>query len=182
MKKFLVQLSIILAVSLAVGLAFNQLSKSPLPVFSKYKPEKKTDLATGEDLSVYYQEMDAETLDSLRETDAIVILDARTPDRYRQEHIPGAFSLPIAAFDKTYEPVKPLLEEGKSIVIYCIGNDCIDSSMLARELHKKGHREIFVYTGGIEEWKALGFPIQTPDGIVGQPGLNKGTEDERKNL
>jgi rhodanese-related sulfurtransferase len=167
MKKLWIQLLVILVVSAGVGLAVNGFSRSPLPLFKTYQPDTDTDKATGEDLTAYFQEMDVETLDSLREAEAIILLDARTPDKYETAHIPGAISLPISTFSETYESVAPLLEDGKSLVLYCIGVHCIDSSLLARELYKKGRREIFVYKGGIEEWQAMGYPVQTPEGITG---------------
>jgi rhodanese-related sulfurtransferase len=180
MKNFWVQLILILVISSAIGLAYNQFSKTPLPVFQTYKADAKTDRDTGEDLTVYYQEMDAETLDSLRESDSIVILDAREPGFYETSHIPGAINLPIIKFNETYQSVAPILKEGKSIVLYCISEQCTDSSLLARELSKKGHMEIFVYKGGIEEWTAMGLPVQTPQGIVTNTELQEGTGDEHE--
>ncbi|MCP5052424.1 MAG: rhodanese-like domain-containing protein [bacterium] len=166
MKKIWVQLLIIVAASLVFGLGYNQFSKSPLPVFETYKADTNIDRETGEDLSVYFDEMDAETLDSLRETDTIIMLDARTPDRYEKGHIPGAISLPIIKYAETYDSVAPLLEDGKTVVLYCIGIHCIDSSMLAKELHLKGHKELFIFKGGMEEWRKKGYMVQTPEGIV----------------
>ncbi len=178
MKKVWIQIIIILLLSVTVGLAVNQFSGKPLPVFQAYKVDTNTDKATGEDLTVYFNEMDAETLESLRQSDMVVILDARTPDRYQKGHIPGAISLPISTFAETYDSVKPKIIEGKSLVLYCIGVHCIDSSLLARELSKKGHQEIFVFKGGMEEWQALGFDVQTPDGIVaGTPDPEGGSHE-----
>ena len=178
MKKFWIQIMIILGVSVAIALAYNQLSKSPLPLFKKYVPDAQTDRDTGEDLSVYYNEMDAETLESLKDTGTIVLLDAREALRFDEGHIPGAVSLPIMVFQERYDQVVPLLEDGKTIVIYCIGIHCTDSALLARELHHKGHQEIFVFKGGIEEWTALGYPVQTPDGIEVGNEMEGGEEDE----
>lgn len=176
-KKLWIQLILILVVSAVVGLAVNGFSKNPLPLFSDYQPDTNTDKSTGEDLTAYFQEMDVETLDSLRETGAIIILDARTPDKYEAGHIPGAISLPVSTFSETYPSVKPMLEDGKSLVLYCIGVNCIDSSLLARELYNKGHREIFVYKGGMEEWEAMGHPVQTPDGMKSEYQEMENTND-----
>jgi rhodanese-related sulfurtransferase len=94
------------------------------------------------------------------EAEMAVLLDARTRENYNKGHIPQAVSLPIAEFKQTYDTVSHLLIEDKAIIIYCIGVDCIDSSMLAKELHQKGHQDIFVYKEGIEEWQELGYPIE----------------------
>lgn len=178
MKKLMIQIIIILAVSIAIGLTYNQFINSPVPVFKKYIPDAKTDRITGEDLSIYYNEMDIETLVALKEADSITLLDARDPMLFEQGHIPGAISCPIAKFNEMYDSIVPLLEEGKTIVIYCINVQCTDSSLLAREMNKKGHLEIFVFKGGIEEWTEMGYPVQTPDGIKAQNGMNEYEETE----
>jgi len=159
-KEFLLQLGVIVLLSAAIALGCNYLSTSPLPVFKKYKPDPEKE--TGVDLSVYYDEVDVETLKSLMEADMVVLLDARTTDNFKKGHLPKAISLPILEFNEKYEKAAGLLVEDKSIITYCISVHCIDSSMLAKELYQRGHREIYVYKGGIEEWQALGNPVEKP--------------------
>jgi rhodanese-related sulfurtransferase len=170
MKKFFWQSFVILALSLVIGLAYNQFSKTPLPLFETYDAHKvdlilnnKTGSDTpGETKIPEFGEIDAETLQSLVEAEAAVLLDARPPGDFQQGYIPCATSLPISKFKETYDTVSHLLSEDKTIICYCEGFNCTDSSMLAMELYKKGFKDIFVYKGGIEEWQQLGFPMQTP--------------------
>ena len=162
LKNTVVQMGLIVVAAMIVGMVYNLFLESPLKLFGQYKPDLKEEF--GEDLSVYYDELDAETLNALMETEMAVLVDARTADNYREGHIPGAVSLPMTEFEATYEKVAPFLSEEKSIVIYCIGGKCTDSALLARELHKKGHRELFVYKGGIEEWQARGYPVNQGNG------------------
>ena len=89
-----------------------------------------------------------------------VLLDARTRGNYLAGHIPGAISLPISEFKQTFSRTSPLLVKNKAIIIYCSGVNCLDSSLLAKELAQREYRDIFVYKGGIEEWQALGNPVQ----------------------
>jgi rhodanese-related sulfurtransferase len=161
-----------LALSLVTGLVYNQFSQTPLPLFEPYDAHK-VDLilnnktgsdAAGETEIPRFDEIDAETLQSLVEAEAAVLLDARQPLDFQQGYIPGAVSLPITRFKETYDAVSHLLSEGKTIICYCEGLQCTDSSMLAMELYKKGFKDIFVYKGGIEEWEQLGFPVQNPPG------------------
>lgn len=159
MKKTWIQYLVILALSTVLGLGFNYFFGKSLPVFGAYKPEPPK---IEEDLTQYYDEMDVETLKSLLESKMVILLDARKADLYRAGHIPGAVSLPIWDFKAKYVEKEGIFEEGKTIVIYCIGIHCTDSGLLAKELHKKGHQEIFVYKGGIEEWEALGNPVKKP--------------------
>jgi rhodanese-related sulfurtransferase len=163
MKKFIIQLSIILLLSAVVGFAFNHFQKSPLPVLKKFVPPAVAQ-DSNEDLSKFYSEMDADTLRGLLDSDMIILLDARTANNFQKGHIAKAVSLPVSEFNKKYDLVSGLLTSDKTIVLYCIGINCIDSSLLARELFNKGHRNIFVYKGGIEEWESLGYPVESQNG------------------
>ena len=162
MKKFFIELSVILVLSITISVAYNHFQESSLPFFKKYQPNPSQ--VAGEDLTVYYHDMDVETLRSLLEADMVVLLDARNASDYSKGYIPQAVSVPIGEFNQKYPEVAELLadaeNQGKSIVIYCIGVHCLDSSLLAKELHNKGYREIFVYKGGIEEWQELGYPVK----------------------
>jgi rhodanese-related sulfurtransferase len=165
MKKLLKQIGIILILSLTIGMTYNRFLKSPLPILKPYKTD--TVQENGEDLSVYYREIDAETLKAVLDADMAVLVDARTRENYLKGHIPGAISLPISEFNRAYDRTSSLLVKDKSIIIYCTGGHCLDSSLLAKELTKKGYREIFVYKGGIEEWQALGNPVQGAEPTAG---------------
>jgi rhodanese-related sulfurtransferase len=158
-----VQVGIIVIFGAVIGMAYNQFQQSPLPIFKIYKPDPT--LEAGEDLSVYYIEMDAATLRDMVEAGMAVLLDARTREHYNQGHIPKAINLPIGEFKQMYDKISPLLTGDKAIIIYCIGIHCIDSSLLAKELHQKGYREIFVYKAGMEEWQELGYPIEGKGGM-----------------
>jgi predicted sulfurtransferase len=168
MKKFLWQSAVIVGLSLIVGLAYNQFSRTPLPLFEKYDPHRVEIAITVESSKASenteiprFQEIDAETIQSLMESETAILLDARRPVEFRLGHIHGAVSLPICVFNETYPDVAPLLNEGRIIITYCEGIHCTDSSMLAMELQKKGHQDIFVYKGGMENWLGLGNPVET---------------------
>ena len=165
MKKLLKQIGIIVILSLTMGMAYNRFLESPLPILKSYKAASVEE--NGEDLSIYYREVDAETLTAMMEADMAVLVDARTRENYLEGHIPGAISLPISEFERTYDQTSPLLVKDKAIIIYCTGGHCLDSSLLAKELAKKEYREIFVYKGGIEEWQALGNPVQGTEPAAG---------------
>ena len=168
MKKFLCQITVILSLSLLLGLAYNQFSKSPLPIFQKYDAHRvdiSINNASSEDPAVYLNEIDAETVQSLVESNMAILLDARIPEEFASGHIPNAVSLPISQFEKRYHTVATLLAECNTIIIYCEGFHCTDSSMLAMELHKKGYQDIFIYKGGIEEWMELGNPVESANEV-----------------
>jgi rhodanese-related sulfurtransferase len=168
MKKFLWQITVILSLSLFLGLGYNQLSKSPLPIFQKYDAHRvdiSINNTSGEDPVVYLNEIDAETVQSLVESNMAILLDARPPEEFASGHIPNAVSLPISRFEKSYHRAAVLLAGCNTIITYCEGFHCTDSSMLAMELHKKGYQDIFIYKGGIEEWMERGYPVETANGV-----------------
>lgn len=179
MKQFILQLSVILGLSLLLGLAYNHFSKTPLPLLKKYDPHmvdlvigSKSDKGvadpSGEIRPPSFPEIDAETLQSLVEAEKAILLDARTADNFQRCHIPGAVNLPITRFNATYGFLTPLLEQNKTIICYCEGFDCTDSTLLALELFKKGHKDIFVYKGGMKEWEQLAYPMEPPQDNKGK--------------
>lgn len=171
MKRFILQVIAILGLSAAVGLAYNHFSETPLPLFERYDAHmvelvignSSLNVTTSKNTGIpHFGEIDVETLRVLVEDGSAVLLDARTPDDYRTGCIPGGISLPISRFNETYDSVAPLLPEGKTIITYCEGIHCTDSSLLALALHKKGYTDILIYKGGIEEWTELGYDVKIP--------------------
>ncbi|WP_128545842.1 rhodanese-like domain-containing protein [Larkinella soli] len=89
--------------------------------------------------------------------DTFVVVDARSAESYRQEHIPGAVSLPHRQMNaETTEE----LPRDKIIVVYCDGIGCNASTKGAAKLVSLGFRckELL---GGIDWWKRDGFPTST---------------------
>jgi rhodanese-related sulfurtransferase len=56
------------------------------------------------------------------------------------------------------------------VVVYCSGGECEDSEFAAIMLRDAGvPRDIlFVYAGGILEWKATGLPVETGARLSGE--------------
>ncbi|GEM_PF-2368746 len=91
-----------------------------------------------------------EDLKLLKQSNAAIILDVRTPQEYKQGHIPGAISFP----DAGQKPIPKYLKSTlKTIVIYDSGsNDDLRSNRLAKRLPDN---EIFMMgtlTGGYTAW------------------------------
>ncbi|MCP4218855.1 MAG: hypothetical protein GY765_29755 [bacterium] len=178
MKNFVMQSLIILGLSLSIGMAYNQFTKSPLSLFKAYDPHKVV-LASADTegiKDIYFEEVDAEMILSFRESQSAILLDARRTEAFKIGHIPGAASFPIDQFKETYPTVVDLLSEGKIIIVYCKGPLCVDSTHLAIALQNKGHNDIFVYKGGMEDWAELGHPVTNGAGQEGEPQINEDTE------
>jgi len=151
-KKFIIQCFIIFSLSLSIGIIYNQILKSPLPIFKGYKKENN---------NIYFHIIDAEVLENLLKNDMIVLLDARTQQEFNKEHIPRAINLPISRFEQEYKKKAHLFKQDVMIITYCVDINCNDSFILAKKLYEKDQREIFVYKGGIEEWVSLGNKVET---------------------
>jgi len=85
----------------------------------------------------------------------IVLLDVRTAQGYREGHLPGAVNIP---FEELAARLKELSKD-KEIISYCWNVTCILCTKAAYVLASKGFRAREM-TGGIEEWKKAGFPIE----------------------
>jgi rhodanese-related sulfurtransferase len=86
------------------------------------------------------------------------VLDARAADLFAKGHVPGARSLPAARDGFEVPEAFRALPREAVFVVYCEGGDCQSSLALARRLHDEGFRDIRVFTGGWEEWRAGGLP------------------------
>jgi len=84
-----------------------------------------------------------------------IILDARPEIFYRLGHVPGAIPLPRDEFKKYYELHKNLIEAHKDrpIVIYCSGDSCEDSKLVATALKDLAYSKVSIFGGGWTEWK-----------------------------
>jgi rhodanese-related sulfurtransferase len=103
------------------------------------------------------------TADDVREITAdrsALILDARPQVFYVLAHIPSALSLPRDDFEKQYAALNSTMSRfsNKPIIVYCDGDGCPDSEMVAGKLLQMGYRSVYVFPGGWEEWEQSGFP------------------------
>ena len=85
-----------------------------------------------------------------------MVIDARSPQAYAQEHIPGAINLPHRAMD---EASTAGLDRSATIVTYCDGVGCNASTKGALNMTRLGFtvRELI---GGLDWWKRDGYPTQ----------------------
>lgn len=88
------------------------------------------------------------------EGNEILLVDVRETSEYEVEHISGALLLPMSSFDPETFPQVP----GKKVVLHCaVGKR---SEAAGRMLLKEGHAGVAHMVGGLEAWKAAGFPTE----------------------
>lgn len=90
-----------------------------------------------------------------------IVLDARKLESYQQGHLPTAMPLPVSDFPNAFASVAGLLATfADPILVYCTGSDCDESVELAMKLRDIGYTNLVVFTGGFDEWKASGRPVE----------------------
>lgn len=169
MKKFLIETGIIISLAIVTAMGYNLMTDTPLPLFEKYDPHNVELVASSKQEHqpvIHLNEIDADSMRALVESDSAILFDARTPDEFNTGHIANALSFPISQFDSMYPLYQDRLAETKTVITYCSGIHCTDSTMLAKELYLKGYTDIFVFKGGVEEWQGLGYPLITAENEV----------------
>ncbi|MCU0821236.1 MAG: rhodanese-like domain-containing protein [Spirochaetes bacterium] len=103
-----------------------------------------------------------------RDGSAALFVDTRSPEEYGQEHIPGALNIPYAPDSVREKLIKEnfgALGGTRELVLYCDGESCGSSSMLAKRLIEMGYsRHIYIIDNGLPEWQAKGFPLEKNGG------------------
>jgi rhodanese-related sulfurtransferase len=81
-----------------------------------------------------------------------------TDENFLDENTSGWRRVPL---DKVGSEVRGTnLPRNAEIIVYCDGPKCPMSRLAAEKLIKLGYDNVRAYEGGLEEWKAAGFPIE----------------------
>lgn len=98
-------------------------------------------------------------IDLFDELDELVILDARKDADWNKGHIPDAVHLVNTKTDAA--SLAAIIEtKATPVIIYCNGIKCDRSVKSAQIALDNGYTNIYWFRGGIEEWRAKGFPIE----------------------
>lgn len=95
----------------------------------------------------------------------VVVIDARSPQAYADEHIPGAINIPHR--DMSGETTSEL-DKGKLHVTYCDGIGCNASTKGALKMAMLGFT-VKELIGGLEWWKRDGFETAGRSSENGKP-------------
>ena len=86
----------------------------------------------------------------------IVVVDARSPQAYQKEHIPGAINIPHRTMNQ--ETTKQI-DKASLIVTYCDGIGCNASTKGALNMTKLGFR-VKELMGGLDWWNRDGYKTE----------------------
>ena len=120
------------------------------------KPNKKnTKEAVDYFTAKLHFETTPHTLKHDLEKKRVFLLDVRDRESFNGEHIVGATNIPMTELPQNYKN----LPKDKTLVTYCWNITCALAPKAALELAEKGFA-VQELSGGIEEWKKKGFPVE----------------------
>jgi rhodanese-related sulfurtransferase len=90
-----------------------------------------------------------------------VVVDARSATSFREGHIAGALPFPLeeAKQRQGKSPMLAKVSKDSVIIAYCNGFSCHDSTELAKLLIGAGYGSVYVFEGGLPEWRDAGYPV-----------------------
>ena len=99
-------------------------------------------------------EVDAATVDKLRQGDDVVIIDVREDWEYNDGHIPGATLVPLGQIpDRLAE-----IPQDKTVVAVCRSGN--RSSQATDFLRQQGFENVHNMVGGMNAWSQAGYQIE----------------------
>ena len=99
---------------------------------------------------------------ALESGENVVIIDARSPEAFQREHIPGAINIPHR---KMSDETTNQLDKSALMVTYCDGIGCNASTKGALNMAKLGFR-VKELIGGLDWWKRDGHKTECAAGAT----------------
>ena len=98
--------------------------------------------------------------EAIENGEKVVVIDARSPEAFSQEHIPGAVNIPHRTMS---EEATAHLDRKALYVTYCDGIGCNASTKGALKMARLGFR-VKELMGGLDWWKRDGYPTEAGHG------------------
>lgn len=113
--------------------------------------------STEQGVQAAFKTIDAQTLHQLIQSQTpMVLVDARGDKYFDGVLIETAQRLPSDATDEIIAQALP--NKDQQIVVYCAGEGCPASEILANRLVGAGYTQVYDYHGGMREWMSLNKP------------------------
>lgn len=162
-KKSLLEGIAILIAAGCLALVFNFLRDNPYPLFPDAAPPAVQDGGASDAAAYGFYEISFEdALQHFHENSAVFV-DARSPEAYRQGHIPGAVNLPDPQFDDFFGSFFEQIDPATFLITYCEGEHCPLSGSLAQKLRDAGYEKVYVLNNGWGQWKQRELPVERAD-------------------
>lgn len=98
-----------------------------------------------------------EEMRSLIEMDDVQLVDVRTEEEYKLEHIAKSQNIDVRSPDFDTEITK--LDKERPVLVYCRSG--VRSAKCVEKLKDAGFVKIYDLSGGIAKWKYKGLEVQT---------------------
>ena len=82
----------------------------------------------------------------------VLVIDARLPGDYDEDHIPGAVNIPAGAPESEVMKYVTSLGSAHGVVVYCSSNTCGSASQIAKLLVRNNITDVSIFSGGWVEW------------------------------
>jgi len=114
------------------------------------------------------QKIDATQLRDMMGSDQdLVVVDTLPEEKYQQQHIPSAHSVPLGEDDDFADRVEEIAgDKTTPVVVYCANTECDLSPAAAHKLEAEGFENVYDFEGGIEAWKNAGLETETGAGAT----------------
>lgn len=101
-----------------------------------------------------YRELDAAGVKRLMDGGHALVVNPMTPIEFDHEHIQGSVNIPIEALAEKLPKDKAI-----PLIFYCLGLKCVYSWRAADEALALGYTHVYLFRGGVPEWKSAGLPL-----------------------
>jgi rhodanese-related sulfurtransferase len=96
----------------------------------------------------------------------IIFIDVRNDHEFREGHIPRSYHFDFYYPGNTMGQVIAACQPAQEIIVYCGGGKCDlseNAALMLRDNAGIPAAKLFVYTGGMTEWKDKSLPVETGD-------------------
>jgi rhodanese-related sulfurtransferase len=90
----------------------------------------------------------------------VLFIDSRTPEEFAEGHIRGAKHIYYDHAEQEWEAVMNGVDWDAPVVVYCSGEGCNSSLILAEFLRDRGYGRVYLFDGGWPAWSAAGYPVE----------------------
>lgn len=137
----------------AMGMIFNAVRPSGIPLIGDWSPKTLTMLHAGD-----LETIDADGAFELFSGEKVMFIDVRDKDAFAAGHIPGAVNITLEEAHRHLDEVRAMLKTGKTLVAYCYDLDCPLAADLVKKLRDLGIGPVRVMTEGWAGWLDRGYP------------------------
>ncbi|MGP1449905.1 MAG: rhodanese-like domain-containing protein [Wolinella sp.] len=105
----------------------------------------------------FYTDISTKAAKALFDKDEALFIDARPVAKFKDSTIVGSLGISDSKFDTLYKRLP--LDTNLKMVVFCGGMECELSHSVAAKMVAMGYKNVMTYSGGVPEWKKLGYPM-----------------------